>query len=128
MSLFDREIFEQFVGALTGAHIVHQWGGASVGKLGGKIFATLSDWHASGELAVNFKCSDLSFTLLTELDGVMPAKYLARAKWVTVRRVAPLSEDEIRAYIGEAHRLVALKLTRRERAELGLDSLQSTTA
>lgn len=120
MSLYERETFESFVGGLPAAHIVHQWGNASVGKIGGKIFAILSNWEDSNELAVRFKCSDLSFRMLPEMKGISPSKYLARAKWVTVRRDSPLSEDDIKAYIVEAHRLVSAKLTRKQRADLGL--------
>lgn len=121
MSLFAPDEFERFVGGLRSVHIVNQWGGASVGKLGGKIFAILSNWEDDDGQAVNFKCSDLSFRMLPELEYVRPAKYLARAKWVQVGENAPLSEAELKAYIVEAHRLVGLKLTRKLQAELGLD-------
>ena len=39
---------------------------------------------------------------------------------MAVSAASPLSEDEIKAYLREAHRLVGLKLTRKVRAELGL--------
>ncbi len=120
MSLFDREHFETFVGGLRSAHIVQQWGDASVGKIGGKIFAILSSWDGGEDPAISFKCSEVSFRMLPELDHVRPAKYLARAKWVQVGPDAPLSEDDLRAYITEAHRLVGLKLTRTQREQLGL--------
>lgn len=122
MSLFDRESFEQFVGGLRSARIVHQWGDASVGKIGEKIFAILSSWDGGDGPAISFKCSEISFRMLPELEHVRPAKYLARAKWVQVGPKATLSEDDLKAYITEAHRLVGLKLTRKQRAELGLDA------
>lgn len=120
MSLYAPEEFEHFVGGLRSAHIVNQWGGASVGKIGGKIFAILSDWDGGDGLAINFKCSDMSFRMLPELEHVRPAKYLARAKWVQVGEKSPLSDAELKAYIVEAHRLIGLKLTRKLQAELGL--------
>lgn len=120
MSLFERDIFEAFIGDLPAVEIVHQWGDASVGKIGGKIFAILSIWDKSGQWHISFKCSDMSFEMLPELKGVEPAKYLARAKWVQVHRDSDLTEDDIKAYIVEAHRLIAAKLTKKMRSELGL--------
>ena len=121
MSLHDRKVFERHVLRQRGAEIAHQWGGASVGKVGGKIFAIHSYWRDDEKSHVSFKCSDLSFELLPGLEGITAAKYLARAKWVDVAKASVLSDDEIAAYIVEAHRLVVAKLPKRVRAELGLD-------
>ena len=120
LDLFVREEFERFIDQLPGVEIVHQWGEASVGKVGGKIFAIYSIWNDSDEWHVAFKCSDMSFEMLPNLDGITPAKYLARAKWVDVTPNSELSLGDISAYITEAHRLVASKLTRNTKEELGL--------
>ena len=61
--------------------------------------------------------------MLTELPGVRPAPYFARASWVAIGPEAPLGEDDVRAYIAEAHRLIATRLTRKARTELGLEGL-----
>lgn len=124
MNLFDREQFEAFVSAMPAAHIVHQWGNASVGKVGEKIFATHAHWDDNEEWQISFKCSDLSFDLLPELSGVKKAKYLARAKWVTVRETSEVTSDELRAYVTEAHRLVALKMSKPTKEKLGLTDPQ----
>jgi len=120
MSIFERETFEKFIFSLRGVEIVHQWGDASVGKVGGKIFAIFSIWGEGEQWKIGFKCSDLSFQMLPELNNVFPAPYLARAKWVQVLPGSELGEDDIKAYIVEAHRLIASKLTQRAKNELGL--------
>lgn len=120
MSLFERDAFESFISSLQAVEIVHQWGDASVGKIGGKIFAIFSMWTDNGQWGIGFKCSDMSFEMLPELKGVAPARYLARAKWVQVMPDSELSEDDVRAYITEAHRLISAKLTKRMQAELRL--------
>lgn len=120
VSLLSRPEFEAFVLTLPGTTLVQQWGDASVAKVGDKIFALLSGWLTGGPLALSFKCSELSYAMLPELAEVRPAPYLARAGWVQVGEGAPLSEEELRAYVREAHRLVAAKLTRKVRAELGV--------
>jgi predicted DNA-binding protein (MmcQ/YjbR family) len=112
-----RAPFEVFILSLPGATLVRQWRDDSVGKVGGKVFALLD--KDPGEIWL--KVSPITYELLTELDGVRPAPYFARAGWVAVSAASPLTEDEIKAYLTEAHRLVALKLTRKARAELGLD-------
>jgi len=122
VSLFEREEFEKYISNLTGVEIVHQWGNASVGKVGGKIFAIYSVWGKGDQWKIGFKCSDLSFQMLPELKDVFPAPYLARAKWVQVLSSSELGEDDIKAYIVEAHRLIASKLTQRARDELGLSA------
>lgn len=85
-------------------------------KVGGRIFALLD--RDPGE--VWLKVSDMAYELLTELDGIRPAPYFARVKWVAISVESPLSEDEIKAYIVEAHRIIAGKLSRKVRSELGL--------
>lgn len=102
-----------------GATLVHQWRDDSVAKIGGKIFALLD--RDPGE--VWLKVSDMSFDLLLELPGVRPAPYFARASWLAIDGSSPLSEDEVKAYIAEAHRLIASKLTRRLRSDLELDAI-----
>ena len=115
-----RDEFDTFCASLPAATHVIQWGNASVWKVGGKIFAICSAWNNETEQRINFKCSDLSFTLLTQQEGIVPARYLARAKWVCVENPDALSKDDIKAYIRTAHQLIAAKLTKKARAELGL--------
>lgn len=118
--LLTRAGFEAYALSLPAVTIVHQWGDASVAKLGDKIFSLLSGWSTNGEPGLSFKCSDLSFAMLPELEHIRPTPYLGRAKWVQVTAGAPLEDAELRAYIAEAHRIVASKLTKKARAELGL--------
>ena len=121
--LLHRAGFEAFVLSLPGVTLVHQWGDASVAKIGGKIFALLSGWGTDGAAGLSFKCSDLAFAMLPELAQVRPAPYLARARWVQVLPGAPLTQDELQAYVREAHRLVAARLPKRLRETLALDAL-----
>tara|TARA_R110002020_G_scaffold21095_19_gene71697 strand:+ start:1020 stop:1418 length:399 start_codon:yes stop_codon:yes gene_type:complete len=120
-ALTHRAGFEAFVLGLPGVVVVRQWRDDSVAKVGGKIFALLD--RDPGE--VWLKVSDMAFELLTELDGIRPAPYFARAGWVAIAPASPLTGTEIAAYIVEAHRLVASRLTRKLRTELGLEALMA---
>lgn len=115
-ALFGRDGFEAFVLRLPATTVVRQWHDDSVAKLGGKIFALLD--KEQGE--VWLKVPEMSFSLLCELPFIRPAPYFARASWVAIAPQSPLREDEVGAYLVEAHRLVALRLTRKLRRELGL--------
>ncbi len=67
-----------------------------------------------------FKASDLAFEMLVDTGAAIPAPYLARAKWVQMTTADSLSDEDLTAYLAQSHALVAAKLTRKLRAELGL--------
>ena len=102
--------------SLPAATLHIQWGGTHVFKVGGKIFA-LSGGDVWG---LAFKASDMAFELLCEQSLARPAPYLQRAKWVQLTRRDALGDADIEAYLSQAHAIVAAKLTRKLRAELGL--------
>ncbi len=102
-------------------HVV-QWGGAHVWKVGGKVFA-IAGWSDGDELAVTFKVSDLGFDILKEQPGLRPAPYLASRGMTWIQRISGESMDDaaLKDYLVESHRLIAARLTRKLRRELGLD-------
>lgn len=114
MSLHQRASFEAFVSSLPGTSLVEQWD-ATVAKVGGKVFCLLGDSSAS----ITFKVSETSFEGLTALEGIGQAPYFARGQWVSVERGA-LEDGTLRAYLTQAHRIIAAKLTGKVRAGLGL--------
>ena len=112
--------FDQFCRSLPATTHVIQWGDASVWKVGDRIFAICSNWGAGEGPKISFKCSDLAFTILREQEGIIPAPYLARAKWVQLTRCGAMPDDDIRDYIRAAHGLISGKLPKKRREELGL--------
>ncbi len=115
-----RDDFDAFCAKLTATTHVVQWGNASVWKVGGKIFAICSGWGEGDFPRFSFKCSDISYSLLTQQEGLIPAPYLARAKWVQMEKEGALSDDDLKAYIEAAHRIISGKLTKKTQKELGL--------
>lgn len=105
--------------ALPGATLSIQWGDDHVWKVGGKMFAVLRAPEAKQQ-SLSFKAGDDSFAILTALPGIVPAPYLARAKWVQLDRPSRLKPAELKAYLARAHALVAAGLTKKARAALGL--------
>lgn len=107
--------FDAACRALPGVTMIIQWGDNEVYKVGGRIFAITGP--AGG---ASLKVTDIAYEALTESGRARPAPYLARAKWVYFDDVSALDSDEVRDWLFTAHRLVAAKLTRVQRAEIGL--------
>ncbi|NNL18806.1 MAG: MmcQ/YjbR family DNA-binding protein [Boseongicola sp.] len=118
-----REEFNAFCSAMTATSHVVQWGDADVWKVGGKVFA-LCGWYEGGP-AFTFKVGEIAFEVLGDAPGVRPAPYLASRgmKWLQVYEKGALSEESLREHIEESYRLVVAKLTKKVRAELGLEGL-----
>ncbi len=112
----SRAAFEKFVATLPGAALNEQWE-SSCAKVGGKVFALFG----LGEADIVFKVGETSFAVLTGLEGIAQAPYFAKGQWVAVGKGA-LPPADLRAYLRQSHALVAAKLTRKARLELGLET------
>jgi len=113
------EAFDKACLGLPGATVSVQWGNDNVFKVGGKMFAVRGEGVTQGG-GVSFKVSDVAFEVLTETGRARPAPYLARARWVHFAALSELDANEVSDWVTTAHGLVAAKLTRKLRAELGL--------
>jgi predicted DNA-binding protein (MmcQ/YjbR family) len=87
-------------------------------NVGGKMFLVTSP--DSVPQSASFKVSEEAFEELAAREGFMPAPYMARYKWVYLDNINRLSAREWAHYIPESYRLVAGKLPRKTRKELGL--------
>ena len=103
--------------AFPGATEQIQWGDNLVFKVGGKMFALAATEPAAAH-RLSFKCTDEGFAELLENDGVAPAPYLARAKWVALERFDALSDREIEHRIHEAYDTVFERLPRKDQAAI----------
>lgn len=68
-----------------------------------------------------FKVDEHRFLELTGIPGIVPAPYLARAKWVSLERPDVLPLAELKALVTRSHALIAARLTKKLRTELGID-------
>lgn len=119
-----RDEFDRFCESLHATTHIIQWGGASVWKVGEKIFAIASPVAKDCDhQPISFKCSEISYDILCEQDGLAPAPYLARAKWIQIQKQGALSEDELKDYIQTAHDIIRCKLTKKVQRDLGFDDV-----
>jgi predicted DNA-binding protein (MmcQ/YjbR family) len=93
-----------------------QWGEVLVFKVAGKIHALTVLQPARTWLT--FKVSPENFAELTERPGIIPAPYLARAKWVALETRDALSPNELALLLRESYNLVVAKLPKKSREAL----------
>ena len=88
-----------------------KWDHDTVFSVGAKMFAvTNKDGPSTG---FSLKADDERFLELTDRPGIVPAPYLARAKWVFVTPEARLEDEEFAALLRRSYELVFAKLTRK---------------
>src|SRR5258705_12704633 len=93
-----------------------QWGHDLVVKVGGKMFAVAPLEPAP--VCLSFKCSHESFAELTERPKIIPAPYMARAKWIALEGSDGISRAELLELLRTSYDLVFAGLPKRVQAEL----------
>jgi predicted DNA-binding protein (MmcQ/YjbR family) len=83
-----------------------QWGENLCFKVRGKIFAIVD--LSEGSLApVTLKSAPERFHDLLEIEGIAPAPYVGRYKWILLEHSNVVSADELEALIRQSYELVA---------------------
>lgn len=120
MSLFNQTQYEKFLGKMPGVTFVDQWE-SRVAKVGGKVFTLLTTGMHDDRPRIVLKVSEESFEILTSIDGIAQAPYFAKRQWVSVSDAADLPDKDLRTYVERSYRIIARGLTRKLRAELGIE-------
>jgi predicted DNA-binding protein (MmcQ/YjbR family) len=68
----------------------------------------------------SFKVPEEMYEELSVREGFMPAPYLARAKWVLITQPSKVTKGEWEKFIKTSYELIASKLTKKQKTELGL--------
>ena len=90
-----------------------QWDDALLFKVAGKMFAVASLEPA--RVWLSLKVTPENFAELTERPGIIPAPYLARAKWIALESRDALSPKELAPLLRTSYDLVVAKLPRKTR-------------
>ena len=67
---------------------------------------------------VSFKVSDEEFEELCEREGIIPAPYMARNKWVAVVKRNALKPKEWEHYLRQSYELIKSKLPKKVQKEI----------
>ena len=95
--------------------MVVQWGNSNVYKVGSKVFAIAADD------SVSFKASEIAYEAYVSGGRGARAPYTqAGSNWLNLAPLAEQDRAEVAGLLADSHALVAAKLTRKARAELGL--------
>jgi predicted DNA-binding protein (MmcQ/YjbR family) len=88
-----------------------QWGDDLCFKVAGKIFAILAVDAIPPKLC--FKCAPEKFSELLEYEGIIPAPYVGRYKWVLVQQLGVLPKPEMEGLIRQSYEMVAAKIPKK---------------
>lgn len=104
----------KFCLAFPGATEDIKWGADLCFSVGAKMFCVTSADSMSG---VSLKCTPEKFNELIERDGIDPAAYVGRYKWVSIHDLGAVSPTELKELIGTSYQLVFDKLTAKLKAQ-----------
>src|SRR5215469_10951783 len=90
-----------------------EWSDELCFKVRGKIFMMVGLDSVAQRLC--FKCTPEAFSELVERDGVIPAPYVGRYKWVMVKDPAALRDSELENLIRQSYAMVAAKAPKNAR-------------
>jgi predicted DNA-binding protein (MmcQ/YjbR family) len=97
-----------------------QWEDDLLFKVGGKMFA-LTPLEPS-RLWLCLKADPEEFAELTERPGIIPAPYLARAKWIAIESADAVSAGEAAGLLKKSYELVVAKLPKAAREKLSANA------
>ena len=114
------ETLRQYCLSLPHATEGVQWDNDLLFRIGGKIFAITTLDGTPTKVA--FKCTPEKFDELIELEGVIPAPYMERNKWVLIEQPNALSDKEIKSLIKISYQLIFTKLPKKIKTTLMTNS------
>lgn len=113
----DIDSLRAFCTALPAVTEDVKWDNDLCFSVGGRMFCVAS---LEPPLNISFKVPDDMFEEISNQPGIIPAPYLARAKWIRVLSSNYFHKGEWESRIQESYNLVKAKLTKKLREELGI--------
>lgn len=95
-----------------------QWEHNLLFRLAGKMFCIANLEPAVSPTKICFKCTPEKFAELVEIDGIIPAPYMARNHWVAMLEIDALRQPEIKELIQESYQMIVEKLPKKKQSEL----------
>ena len=103
---------------LPGVSREFKWGNDLVYSVAAKMFA-VTCIEGADFWRLSFKVEDERFLEFTDREGIVPAPYLARARWVMLPNPGEFEADWIRERLLISYQLVRANLPKRVQATLG---------
>jgi predicted DNA-binding protein (MmcQ/YjbR family) len=124
----DAERIRAYLLTLPHAVDTMQWGANLVfwvgdKAIGGKMFA-LVNLDGDGRAIISYSAGPERYSELLEIEGIIPAPYMARIFWVAVERWDVFRTPEWEQELRTAHSITFNKLPSRTRAVLAMSATQ----
>ncbi len=94
-----------------------KWGNDLCFLIAGKMFCVTG---FESPLKISLKVNDEEFEELSASEGIIPAPYLARYKWILVEDVNAFNKKQWEHFINQSYELVKAKLPKKLLKEHGL--------
>ncbi|MFN8285379.1 MAG: MmcQ/YjbR family DNA-binding protein [Chitinophagales bacterium] len=102
-----------------------KWGHDLCFLIGGKMFCVTG---FSADSGVSLKVRDEEFEELSSSEGIIPAPYLARHKWIYIKPRSRFKRKEWEHYISQSYELIKSKLPAKVRQGIGSSSAKKAKA
>jgi predicted DNA-binding protein (MmcQ/YjbR family) len=103
-----------------------QWEHNLLFRIAGKMFCVANMEPQLVPTKIAFKCTPEKFAELVEIEGIIPAPYMARNHWVAMIDMDALRQPELKELIRNSYQLVLEKLPKKIKA--ALSAKPATTA
>jgi predicted DNA-binding protein (MmcQ/YjbR family) len=95
-----------------------QWEHDLLFRIAGKMFCVANLEPGMSPTKIAFKCTPEKFAELVEIDGIIPAPYMARNHWVAMLDMDALRQPEIKELIQSSYHMILEKLPKKTQAEV----------
>jgi predicted DNA-binding protein (MmcQ/YjbR family) len=95
-----------------------QWGHNLLFRIAGKMFCIANLEPGLSPTKISFKCTLEKFAELVEIEGIIPAPYMARNHWVAMLEMDALRPPEIKELIQASYQMILEKLPKNKQAAL----------
>lgn len=95
-----------------------QWEHNLLFRIAGKMFCIANLEPGMSPTKIAFKCTPERFAELVEIEGIIPAPYMARNHWVAIIEMDALRQPEIKELIHASYQLILEKLPKKKQAGL----------
>jgi predicted DNA-binding protein (MmcQ/YjbR family) len=99
-----------------------QWEIDLLFRIAGKMFCIANMEPQPLKTKIAFKCTPEKFAELVEIEGIIPAPYMARNNWIAMIEMDALRQPELKELIRASYQLVLEKLPRKTQAALNAKS------
>jgi len=107
------EELRKFCLAFPGATEDIKWGNDLCFCVGERMFCVTS--VDSSDSGISLKCTPEKFDELIEREGIEPAAYVVRYKWVHIAKLDAVAPGELKSLIENSYQLVFQKLPKKVR-------------